>query len=63
VSVKENISDDSLGQKISITSQIGGNVPIKEVNIFILEGESGQFTPYVMLDDGLHGDGDANDSL
>jgi spore coat protein CotH len=63
VSVKENISDDSLGQKISITSQIGGNVPIKKVNIFVLEGESGQFTPYAMFDDGLHGDGDANDSI
>lgn len=47
--------------QVTITAEMYDDIQL--VNHNILWGTSGSFTSYLMYDDGLHGDGAANDSL
>jgi hypothetical protein len=51
------------GESAQVTAQVSSTNGIFRVNLFHASGLSGNFTPVVMYDDGLHNDGAAGDGI
>ena len=63
LSVQRRATDQDIGQQLTITASIDTNLAIKEVNLFLAEGDYAPFTSLAMTDDGENGDATANDNV
>jgi hypothetical protein len=61
-SVERKVTDRDYGQQLTISAAIDANMALKEVNLFLAEGDYEPFTSLVMADDGENGDAVANDN-
>jgi len=63
IAVSQEVAQNNTGQQITITAHLGDSVSVSNVDLYIAEGLLERFKPTAMVDDGLHGDGQALDGV
>jgi len=63
LAVEEAVVQDGEGESLTMMVTIGDSVPVADVQLFVAAGPFALFEPFLMADDGLHGDGEVADNI